>query len=605
MIEQITRRHVLRLGAAGGLAAGCRYVLGAEKPESGEGKDLSPVPLVLLCVVGAFHLIGVNGTAGISVAAESPQVIELSQQHHDAVNRPRRIVVHADAKGNIGKDEYRDIDRWVGHHFGYLDEPGVQVDSIWWDCGIGRWATYPSKVLEPLAAMQPWWDQGIDWVEVLVRECRKRNLEVFWSHRVNEGDFRPEWPKGDGSTDRYLPKSVHPLKKAHPERVVKCWWWQGNWNYAVPEVRQYQLSILRELAEDYDFDGIQLDFSRSIPHLPIGRQWELRDHLTEFVRMVRLMTLEIEHKRGKPFLLAAKVPRNLEGCRADGFDVERWAEDNLIDILTLGNRSMDVDVAAFRQITTGKNIKLQPTLDNWHVTDGYTVPPIEFFRGVFADWWRQGADSVVTMNFTNAVLTEDSAPRHRVEQQAYHEIGSPQTLAFKDKFFAVERRGGVPRADGYFVRNDIAPLPMPLPYYGNPVDFTVRISDELKESTDKVDQVTLRLVLFGAKSGDGFDVKLNDVVLRPAVRDRDWKDPQVFGPGDQPASSGGSVARYPVGRSPKLLRLDYGVVPEQCLLGANTVAVRLAKRDPRNYPEIVIVEKLELHVSYRKAEDSP
>ena len=47
------------------------------------------------------------------------------------------------------------------------------------------------------------------------------------------------------------------------------------------------------------------------------------------------------------------------------------------------NRSIDVDVAVFRSITSGKNIMSLPCLDDQHATDGYEFPSIEFFHGVF------------------------------------------------------------------------------------------------------------------------------------------------------------------------------------------------------------------------------
>ena len=44
---------------------------------------------------------------------------------------------------------------------------------------------------------------------------------------------------------------------------------------------------LREVATMYDLDGLQLDFARHVPCLPVGRQWELRGHVTELMRMAR------------------------------------------------------------------------------------------------------------------------------------------------------------------------------------------------------------------------------------------------------------------------------------------------------------------------------
>jgi hypothetical protein len=538
---------------------------------------------------------------GVFLLPQESGVIQLSKEHHEAVNRRRRIVVQYDAEDHLGID----LKQWLDYRFSYVDEPGSQIDALWWDIGGAGscTATYPSKILEFSdsfhfsAGLKKWMDQGIDWVQVLVDESRKRGLEVFWHHRVSE-------------VDGHSTKELSPMKKAHPDWVIRTWYWQGLWNYAVPEVRQLQLDILRELAENYEFDGIQLDFGRHIPCLPPGRQWELRDHVTEFLRMVRLMTLEVEKKRDRPFLLAAKVPRDLEGCHADGFDVEIWAQQNLVDIFTLGSRSMDVDIAAFRRITAGRNIKLQPCFDDHHTTDGYRFWPIEFLRGVFGNWWQQGADSVVTFNWTCAPpeIAEKVGGEslgwfpHR---QAYHEIGNPETLAHRNKIFAIERRGGYPWAEGFFGRNDTAPLPLTLENNGRSAILTVRICDNLRacsvEDSDRIEQVILRTVLFGAQKGDKITAKLNGVTLELAVEDYQWKDAQIFSPRPQPASGG--RGDYTVNPDQKLLRLDFIVPPRLCRPGENQINIRIADRVPYDYGAAIMLEKVEVHLDYLSAQN--
>jgi len=539
-----------------------------------------------------------KGKTSMSASLDSKcEFIQLSKKHHDAVNRRRRIVVQYDAHSDLGVD----FDEWIAYRFHYVDEPGSQIDSIWWDIGAGRWAVYPSEILERFEhpGLLRWWGQGIDWVQRLLGESRKRGLEVFWNHRVSEVDIR--------ATDTGLDmKDINPVKKTHPDWVIKTWWWQGLWNLAVPEVREYQLGILHELAEKYELDGIQLDFARHIPCLPLGRQWELRDHVTEFVRMVRMMLIDIENKRGKPFLLSVKVPKNLAGCHADGFDVETWSRQNLVDIFTLGSRSMNVDVAGFRRITAGRNIKLQPCLDDHHATDGYRFPPIELFRGIFGNWWQQGADSVVTFNWSNA--SPEVCEKYSIlwgsklynlgpisQGQAYHEVGSPETIAYRDKFFAVERRGGYPWAEGFFGRNDDAPLPAMLANDGKPTALNMLICDNIRAISDRVKQVIIRAILFGANEGDKFDVQFNGVSIPLEIQDYLWKDPQIFSPGSQPISGGDG--RYPVNPEQKLLRLDFAVSSGLCHLGENQVSLSIVDRVPYVCTDIFL-EKFEIHVIF-------
>lgn len=172
----------------------------------------------------------------------------------------------------------------------------------------------------------------------------------------------------------------------------------------------------------------------------MGRQWEMREHVTEFMHMVRTMLLEVAQQRSRPFLLAARVPQTVEGCRADGFDLQAWAEQQLVDVLTLGSRSMDVDVEGVRAIV-GDDVQLQPCFDDHHATDGYRYASIEVLRGVFANHFQRGANSVVTFNWSmvmpelaKSVGGEVAPLTHQV---AFQEIGDPATMAGKDKVFAV------------------------------------------------------------------------------------------------------------------------------------------------------------------------
>lgn len=517
----------------------------------------------------------------------------LSAEHRKAVNRRRRIVVQYDAQRPYGGD----FDAWIDYRFGYIDDPKTQIDSVFWDMGRLGQVLYPSKFLDPLvnADFQKWRDLGIDPVGRLLAEARKRGLEIFWHHRFSEVDLNRS---GAGAAWKDV---AAPLKQAHPDWVLKTeWWHHGLWNAAVPAVREHTVRALREVAEMYDLDGVQIDFARHVPCLPPGRQWELRDHVTELMRMTRRMAQEVATGRKRPLLVAAKVPRNLEGCRADGFDVEVWAKENLVDILTLGSRSADVDVAAFRRVTAGRNIKLHPCFDDHHTTDGYRYPSIEVFRGLFANWRQQGADAVATFNWSNAPpeVCEQLGlrPGPRSHQEAYREIGSLEAMQFRDKTFFVERRGGYPWAEGFFNRNDTSPLPMDIARGGAEVTVRVPIADDLAQHADRVRSVLLRVVLFRASDDETVEAALNGVVLPLAARDPEWKDPQIFSPKPQPASGGSGD--YRVNPRQRLLRLDFEVDPSRCRVGENVASIRLAGPAAERKNDEVVLEKLEVHVRY-------
>jgi hypothetical protein len=524
--------------------------------------------------------------ATLASGLRAAEPIDLPAAHRESARgRKCRIVVQHDVHDLLIPfwkrfGEESSFGRFAEAVFAYTDEPGSQIDALWLDIGGSPLdSPYPSQILPPPAdpLVKHWLGQGIDWVERLVKGTRERKREVFWNHRICEVEFLP----GGGKTNEPMP-----LKLEHPDWVTPASWWpQGMWNLAAPGLRAHKLSVLRELVTKYDLDGLQIDFSRHLPCLPVGHQWELREHVTEFMRMLRTMTLAVAEQRARPLLLAAKVPQTVAGCHLDGFDVETWSRLKLIDILTLGSRTMDVDVEGLRA-AVGPEVQLQPCFDDHHATDGYRYGPIEFLRGVFANHWQRGADSVVTFNWQpgppELMESIGYAPGPLSHRLAYREVGDPKTMAGKDKFFAVERCGGYPWADGFFSHNDTAPLPLKL-----------AAAEGAKRSLHIADagpaHRKLRCILFGAEAQDAFTLSLNGAPLPITQRDPEWKDAQIFSPKPQPTSG---YAPRPVDPEQRLLRIEAEVPRDGWRQGVNEVEIRAVG------PSVAQLEKVEAWLRY-------
>lgn len=528
--------------------------------------------------------------------SHSEAASSLSAEHIAAINRPRRVVVNFDVIH--GDPSFtRDIQDLLSHRFTFTDKEGVQIDSIWWNWGEGHQAPHPSEIM-PLydhPGYRKWVEEGIDIAQVFLEATHQRGLECFYSYRIN------------GSDNDLGPFDYIPMKLEHPDWLIGTPWQEkakGYFDFSVPGARAYKLSILREVARNYDFDGIELDFARLPVTLPPGHQWEKRKSLTEFMRSVRAMTLEVGRERGRPLLLAARIPENILGCHLDGIDIETWAREQLLDLLALGVRSLDVDIEDFRRITTGTNIKLYPCLDDHHSSDGYRRPPVEVLRGVYANWWSQGCDGVYTFNWAYVGGGE--------HLQAYQQIGSPQTLAGKNKTFVVQRRGGghgasvIPNPEDwytprwmYFNTNMFAPLPAALDNHGK-VDtlLTVRVGDDVAAEAPHIEDLTLR-VLLSDPAAEGLPDEQTTARILISVKGR------VTALHNSPPSRD-IVERIEVRLNGVLLGtptvadgwLMFRPDPKLFGVGENLVGILVTGRDPQG-PQMT-VEKLEVHVKYRQ-----
>ena len=514
-----------------------------------------------------------------AIANTSP--VTLSSDHIDAVNRCRRIIFQDDVlcgpfrSDSVGEEQLHEI---IGYYMSRLDEQSNQIDSVWFEWGEGNTAVWPSKILPCTKNVFPkWWAAGIDPVDVLLKETRKRGREVFFSYRMNGSDNDPDF-----DPPHPYEKPV-PFKAEHPEWLIQKW--HAYWNFAVPEVRDLKLNILREVAQRYDFDGIQLDFARMPVLFPAGQQWANRDLLTDLVRQVRLALLAVEKHRGRPFLLAARVPVNLMGCHFDGMDVETWAREGLVDIFVLGSRSSQVDMAGMRQITLGTGIKLYPCWTDLHSSDGYNQASIEVHRGIYANWWHQKPDGVQTFNlfegWSHTARSQGLPAPDRWEKQCqvYREVGSPETLIGKDKIFFVQRRGGghapavVPSPGNwhtprhmYFLSNMLAPLPVVLDNNGMADTLlTLQVADDVNAAAEKIEEITLRLLL-SDPAVKGLEIRINNLLLGPGDVRENW--------------------------------LVFPVQPVCLAVGDNLVGVKIAPR-PSDAVNQIQIEKLELHVDYQ------
>ena len=376
------------------------------------------------------------------VAVEDGERFVLSPQHLAQIERRRRVVVNFDAIHGDLKFASIPPSDLVKLSFTFADDPESHIDSIWWNWGEGHQSPYPSKVM-PLydqEGYRKWVEEGVDIMRIFLEATRERGLEAFYSYRVNGSD-----------NDLVVTREI-PMKQRHPEWLLAGPWAPDRkifWDFRNREIRDYKLSILREVVENYDFDGIEIDFARGPITLPLGQQWKYRHHLTDFMSNVRALTLDAAERRGRPILLAARLPASIEGCRIDGIDIETWTRRQLLDIIALGCRSYEGDVAAYRRITAGTPIKLLGGSDEHHTSDGYDWPPIEVLRGVFANWWQQGVDGIYCFNWTYA-MKEDAdrigallhdyrmAPVHR---RLYREIGDPERAPPQGQ----DLRGAAPR----------------------------------------------------------------------------------------------------------------------------------------------------------------
>ncbi len=277
--------------------------------------------------------------------------------------------------------------------------------------------------------------QGTDPLKIVVEHCKKNRLEVFWSFRMN--DTHDAW--GSWYGDLLFP----PLKQQHPEWLVSSKEKRvkhGGWSamdFGRPEVRDLAVRFIEEVCQGYDVDGIEMDFCRHAlyfkgPAFGTDAGAEELAQMTDMVRRVREVTEREGLRRGRPILVAIRVPDSVEYCGAMGLDVERWLADGLVDMMAVSDyfrlNEWRVSVALGHRY----NVPVYPCLSETRMRDAEAAKARsskECYRARALNAWAAGADGVYMFNSFN--------PRSPL----WREMGDPKVLAPLDKVYVIGARG--------------------------------------------------------------------------------------------------------------------------------------------------------------------
>ena len=272
------------------------------------------------------------------------------------------------------------MDAFLGKTYAPLED--TQVGALFW-C-VGEHATrWPSDALELVGDLHQrryenaasythaenirrMLDRGEDPQQAVIDRGHELNLHVYASLRMNDNHFNGA-QLADLQTLHHT--ELTQLRKDHPEWLLgedTEEWFALSWNMAIPQVRENRFQHLREVCQNYPWDGVELDWQRHPFHFPADYAYRLRYIFTDFMRAARQLTDELAQERGQPFYLAARVAGSIEGCHRIGYDVETWVKENLVDILIpAGAAATDpaIEVSAFRALCADRDIALYPGFD--------------------------------------------------------------------------------------------------------------------------------------------------------------------------------------------------------------------------------------------------
>lgn len=399
----------------------------------------------------AIHLQLIAVTIGFCICAmhgaESKRDDEgWKKLRQQAVNRQRRIIFNNDGNEPVYFCTNATSEELLRSRTSPL--VGSQVDSIFyctWSSGFGLFThnTKVGQVFNTREAMftpnrtQEFLDAGIDPLQVMVKFARQHDIELFWSMRMNDTH--------DGAHAGYAPVMfrVNKLKQEHPDWLIgskdkppKYGAWSAV-DYGVPEIRELAFRYCEEVCQNYDVNGIELDFFRhafffkcSASGAPCGER-EL-NQMTGLLRRIRAMIEEVGRKRKRPILLAVRVPDSVEYSKLIGLDLEKWLKEELVDLLIVGGYTQLNPWTYSVSLGHKYGVKVYPSLDEPRVRDkaacALRANPATY-RGRAMSVWDAGADGVYMFNFFDP------------HSSLWLELGDPVILRKLDRNYFASVRG--------------------------------------------------------------------------------------------------------------------------------------------------------------------
>ena len=235
-----------------------------------------------------------------------------------------------------------------------------------------------------------------DYLAIALARCRERGIAPGVTLRMNDMHDAP-WP-----SSHLFSRFYKENPQLHLTPIDGRSWGAEGLDYAHPEVREHYLSLVRELAERYDFDVMEPDFLRFpfyFEHDNIDQHCET---MTEFIREVR----QILNSTGRHIFLIPRVASSPASARRLGFDVQTWAREGLVDGIATANMlttSWDLAVEEFRELV-GPEIAVYAGMSvqadrREGLPKRFLPESYELIRGFASGFLAAGADGINAFNF--------------------------------------------------------------------------------------------------------------------------------------------------------------------------------------------------------------
>ncbi len=454
-------------------------------------------------MLGSSWLAGVPGCSGRQEG--------LDWARRRVVERRRRLILDDDGDLVYDPEAAKGAEAFVDLRV----KPvlGTPVDSIAW-CIMWGIAQGPgqTRYWETQQQDRPLNEAIHDPTPIMVEGIHRMGLEVFGSIRMNDTHDAFGMPEGKLV---YPPKLAHPewllgeeSQKGSPFTTLEAARWSGL-NFALPEVREDRLWWVRHSAENYDLDGIDLNFFRMPWYFKPGEEEAGAPLMSDLVREAHRIVRRVSESRQGPLLLGVRVPGTLQACNRIGLDVETWLQQGWVDRMLIGGGYTVFTNPARELVDMGHrhDVPVYPCINCGLKVFGSD----EAMRGAASNIFSAGADGIYLWNYHYRQVPMLAYGRPVPEAYGLLEdIGSASSLQFRDKRFGVDY---IQDIGPYAIASHPGQLPLELSR-GNPgpaAAVELPVGDDLEAAgrSGRPGSVRLELEVEGLNGGERISGRLN------------------------------------------------------------------------------------------------
>ena len=495
---------------------------------------------LLVSIALALAVLSGCATTAREAAVRRPRHLIFNNDGDDALHYANPGVGYADADSPVSKQHFLDI------RMNHIGDTGV--DSVFYCTTQSiNYFTHDSDVTEVFETKEKDFhgnrtkeliEQGADPLAVSIEACRLRDIEVFWTIRMND------------IHDNFWEEMISQWKKAHPDMLLgksgdkseypdtdprHVWTWA---DFSRPEVRDLLVKIVEDVVDRYDVDGIDLDYLRHPAYFKECLEFKAatkahRDMLTDMMAKMRQVILAASERKGKPILLSVRILPTVELNRRMGVDVERWVKEGYVDFIAIGGGYDPFTMPVNDLIDQGHDwgVPVYVCLSqsgfggaSSRVKGAKFSHSIECWRAAASNAWNAGADGIMTFNLFPKFSGSETTKNVR---GIWQDISDTNQLAGKDKIFCIERVDSLWNT-GFMAATVLIADRLPrVLKLGTTVHLNLPVGDPIAAMSGKVKKLRLRVGLSGWSEGDEVGVSMNGTPLDVTAEADQWLSADV------------------------------------------------------------------------------